>query len=90
MNTSLSSRLFTEMDAERIDEYGFLDLSRTPRVVRVETILRETKQSLAKDRPRAALILAHELACRDHVSDGRLSEWQILNTPCVVAMHPLR
>ncbi|HZZ77363.1 MAG TPA: hypothetical protein VFE62_02530 [Gemmataceae bacterium] len=41
MNTSLSSRLFTEMDAERIDESGFLDLSRTPRVVRFETILRE-------------------------------------------------
>jgi hypothetical protein len=40
-NHDISTRLFTEVDAERVDELGFLDCERTPRLVRIETILRE-------------------------------------------------
>jgi hypothetical protein len=34
-------RLFTETDAERVDDLGFLDPGRTPRLLRVEEIFRE-------------------------------------------------
>src|SRR5690348_2692087 len=36
-----TDRLFTEHDADRTDEYGFLDHARTPRLVRLDRILNE-------------------------------------------------
>lgn len=37
----MTDRLFTELDADRVDEYGFLDLGRTPRLIRFEQLLNE-------------------------------------------------
>jgi hypothetical protein len=39
--TSATDRLFTELDAERVDELGFLDHRRTPRLFRLDRVLNQ-------------------------------------------------
>src|SRR5262245_34849147 len=39
--SSMSHRLFTEFDVDHVDEFGFLDHGRTPRVWRFERVLIE-------------------------------------------------
>jgi hypothetical protein len=39
--TSTIDRLFTKLDVDRVDEFGFLDHSRTPRLLRFDRVLNE-------------------------------------------------